>query len=363
MMTGLASSLPMNVLLIGRSHTESFATHIADSLEQLGHNCYLFEPGVRYGEVNSSFGRKWSQAKALLFEISQKIECGREFEKRKLLQYVENKPIDLTIVCHDFLPPETVRALKKSTAGPVVMWFPDHISRFDKSYFLCSGYDALFFKDPYIVLTLSNMLNKKVFYLPECFNGRSLGTTEFSSDELDAYRCDISTAGNMYPYRRAVFEQLSDYHVKIWGNPAPRWMKSGRLDKMMQNHFVADTEKMKAFRASSIVLNSLHPAEIWGVNARAFEIAGAGGFQLIDCRPGLHQLFEVDKEVVAFSSMKNLISKINYYLDKPELRRTIAAAGLERAHKEHTYDHRISLLIDTVFGLSNGYPLPDIAYV
>lgn len=131
------------------------------------------------------------------------------------------------------------------------------------------------------------------------------------------------------------------------------------IEPMLQRKFVSNEAKSKAFRAAKIVLNSIHPAEVWGINARAFEIAGAGGFQLIDWRPGIEQLFREDEELVTFSSMKELKDKIEYYLPRDDERLKIARRGQERALLEHTYEKRLELLLRTTFSQAEGFAMPE----
>jgi len=130
---------------------------------------------------------------------------------------------------------------------------------------------------------------------------------------------------------------------------------------MSQHRFVAGEEKAVALRSAAIVLNTLHPAEIWGVNRRAFEAAGAGAFQLLHWKPGLSQLFEDGGEVVSFRTVDDLGPLIDHYLAHPEERAAIAGAGRSRAVSEHTFDSRLALMFATVGGAAQGYALPRIA--
>jgi spore maturation protein CgeB len=128
---------------------------------------------------------------------------------------------------------------------------------------------------------------------------------------------------------------------------------------MSQGRPVHDQEKVRAFRGAKIVVNNLMYGEIWGVNARCFEAAGAGAFQMLDWRLGLGQLFDDGTELVSFSNVEDLLRKVEYWLPREAERRCIAQAGMKRAHSEHTYACRLHLLIDTVMGRQSGYLLPN----
>jgi len=281
----------------------------------------------------------------------------------RLMTAARARPIDLTLVCHDFLRPNEVRRIKDVTGAPAALWYPDHIGNFGRSWFLNADYDALFFKDPFIVHTLGRNLDKPIFYLPECHNPNRHEIAGLSDEELRTFGCDIATAGNMYAYRAEFFAQLCDYDVKIWGNPPPIWMNSDAIRSMIQGRYVANEDKARAFLGAKIVVNNLYPAEVWGINARAFEIAGIGGFQLLDWRPGLDALFEDGREVVSFRSMADLREKIDYYLPREDERREIAERGRLRAHRDHSFQVRLPLLVETALGRAQGHPMPDVRYV
>lgn len=72
---------------------------------------------------------------------------------------------------------------------------------------------------------------------------------------------------------------------------------------MHQGGQALNHEKVRAFRGAKVVVKNLHYGEVLGVNARTFEAAGAGAFQMVDWRPGLGQLFEDGKELIAFRCM------------------------------------------------------------
>jgi hypothetical protein len=75
---------------------------------------------------------------------------------------------------------------------------PDHIGNIQKAWFLNADYDALFFKDPFMVDTLSRNLSARILYLPECFNPARLRAPELTEEDRAEFGCDIATAENVY---------------------------------------------------------------------------------------------------------------------------------------------------------------------
>lgn len=350
----------MKILIVGKFYTEGFAQHIAETFLDMGHQVQLYEPGLAYNPTNNLVTLNIRKGISALHEIYTRTQFYNKRVKNKLLSQINNS-IDFTVVCHDFLTPEQVEGIRLKTGSPIVLWFPDHIGAFGKSMFLNAPYDFLFFKDPYIVSTLKNDLNKSAYYLPECCNPRHHKKVQLSEADWEKYGCDISTAGNLHPNRIALFEQLSGYEIKIWGNPAPQWAITRNVNSYIKNEFVANEEKSKSFLASKIVINNLQPAEVIGVNVRTFEIAATGAFQLINWRSGLSQLYS-SEEMVSFKTIPELRELIDYYLNDNEKRLLIAEKAWERTHNEHTYQKRLQLMLDTVFEGLQGFQMHHSYY-
>ncbi|MEE2677934.1 MAG: glycosyltransferase [Myxococcota bacterium] len=346
----------MKILVIGVFDLETDESHIAQTLEQMGHDVVRWRPQrggghrKRFGGAAGAIVGLWDAA------ISRAPVCQTR-RLRSLLETCE-VGVDLTIVCHDFLTPFQVAKLKEKTGTPVVLWFLDHVGVFGKGMFMAANYDYRFFKDPYIVAVLTDQYGLgNVYYLPECCNVHALGEARPSEE----YSCDIAIDGSLHAFRVSVLSRLSRYRVKVWGDSAPWWIRAPGVDAMSQHRFVAGEEKAVALCSAAIVLNTLHPAEIWGVNRRAFEAAGAGAFQLLHWKPGLSQLFEDGSEVVSFRTIDELGPLIDYYLGHPEERAPIARAGRIRAFSDHTFDMRLELMFATVGGAAHGYERPEMA--
>lgn len=350
----------MNIFVIGKFNTEAFGSHIAETLETMGHSVTRHEIGVHQNSTATVLRKRLRQATASIYDLAKQLRGVRARETRVLLDVAKRARADLVIVTHDFLLPDQVRDLRDATGASVVLWFPDHIARFGKAFFLNAPYDALFFKDPYIVHTLRRDLQLSVYYLPECCNPRYHTPVPLTDSDRARFQCEITTAGNLYPNRIAFFSRLADYDVKIWGHPPALWLDTSPVRQMLHSTFVAGPEKAKAFRAAKIVLNNLHPAEIWGVNTRAFEIAAVGGFQMVNWRLGTAQLFEEGREIVSFSDHVDLRIKLDHYLHADTERAQIAEAASARALRDHTYERRLGVLLRTMTEGSGGYPMPDL---
>ena len=353
----------MNILVVGKFYKEAFALHIVENLKKIGHTVYQFDPGYKAGRLDGVIGHRVDQVLKNLYTITDNLPKIRMSRTKNLWEKLESNSIDLIIVCYDFLQPNEVAELKKCTHAKIVLWFPDAIVNFGRAYFMNADYDAIFFKDPFILHALDKVLKSPIYYLPECFNPHKHSIDSEVDLDDPFFNCDITTAGNFHSWRVACYKHLPGYKVKLWGNPAPLWMSAGIVNEMYQGVYVGDSDKAKAFLSAKIVVNNLHFGEIWGVNARCFEAAGIGAFQMLDWRPGLSQLFEDGKELITFRGIDDLKMKIKFWLPRDSERHEIGNSAKKRAYSEHTYRHRLELLLDTVSGRENGFPTPDIKII
>lgn len=108
------------------------------------------------------------------------------------------------------------------------------------------------------------------------------------------------------------------------------------------------TEMPKAFRLSKINLNmTIKPIQT-GLPLRIFDICGCGGFLMTNYQAELPDYFEIGTDIVAYSSMDELVDKCAYYLNHEEERRQIAQNGYQKVKSLHTYQNRILQMLRTI---------------
>lgn len=336
----------MNITVVGSFDTENFGLHIAENLEHMGHQVRRVASTKRH-DAFQRYGRLNSILRVVDRQLHFASAKTRRFVEKPVLAEIGAAPADLVITTFDFFRKEELDVIRKALPGvKIVMWFPDHVKSFDRAFFMTAGYDALFFKDPFIVKNLYDIYEMNVFYLPEAFSKlRHTVTDDFAARQAE-YDCDIAMIGSQHSFRVPLLEKLLDFDIKLYGVGNPWWLNTDKIKKFYTGKFAADHEKANAFCGAKISLNTLYFAEVEGVNVRAFEIAGSGGFQLVQWKPGLEDLFVVGKEVAAYHTAAELRQKIRYYLDHPEERKAIAAAGKARAWAEHSYEPRLQRMID-----------------
>lgn len=104
-------------------------------------------------------------------------------------------------------------------------------------------------------------------------------------------------------------------------------------------------EMYKRLAQSRFTLNRhIDVAENYANNMRLYEATGCGALLITDMKDNLGELFEIDKEIIAYSSKEEAEEKIRYYLEHQEEAEAIAVAGQKRTIAEHNYANRMKEL-------------------
>ena len=113
-------------------------------------------------------------------------------------------------------------------------------------------------------------------------------------------------------------------------------------------------EYYEALQSCLIALNMhSHLIKNGAGNVRMFESTGVGACLLTDRRDGNKDIFEEDKEIVAYSSYDEMIDKIKWLLDSPDKAKEIAKAGQKRTLENYTYRNKAIMLNEYIQELLN----------
>lgn len=95
------------------------------------------------------------------------------------------------------------------------------------------------------------------------------------------------------------------------------------------------------FRSSRINLNISLRSIKSGIPLRAFDIMGSGGFLLSNFQADFLDDFIPEEDYIYYESEKDLLYKIDYYLEHEEERAAIARSGHDKVAEGHTFRHRV----------------------
>jgi len=331
--------------------------YVASALKQEGHLVEVFEAPDFYPAYDSLNNLKVTSDRldylqnSFLNVVSQSVLAKVEtFEPDMVLSMAQ--------------APLNHQALKRLRRDGVAtaMWFVEDFNLFTYWKSFAPLYDVFaviqkgqFFKD------LESIGQPNALYLPLAAQPDFHKPMELSSVDQRKFGSEVSFMGAGYPNRRKAFRELINHDFKLWGN---EWDGDHVLEPLVQlkGARVTPEECVKIFNATTINLNlhsSIQAEELvtFGdfVNPRTYELAACGAFQLVDKRSLLAESFD-EGELATFSSMEELVEKIDYYSATPNERAIIAQKSRDRVLANHTYAHRMRELIEFTSERIPGWP-------
>ena len=114
----------------------------------------------------------------------------------------------------------------------------------------------------------------------------------------------------------------------------------------------ADYEKEMPFifHNSKINLNITSRTIQSGIPKRVLDILACGGFCLTNYQPEIADYFEDGVELVMYSSMADLVAKVEYYLKHDEEREAIAKNGNQKVKEYFNLEQKIIEILEEVIG-------------
>jgi len=161
-------------------------------------------------------------------------------------------------------------------------------------------------------------------------------------------RADILAAATWQAtarYRRGVLKTVADAGLQIMGDSA--W--PALLPTASYGGTVRYGAELAAFYESSKVnLNMTSLQMPTAVNQRVFDVPAAGGFLLTDGQADVYEHFDVGQELIAFEDPAQLPDLVRHYQRHDSERRSIVARGRERVLRDHTYQLRVSKMLQVL---------------
>ena len=163
---------------------------------------------------------------------------------------------------------------------------------------------------------------------------------------------NLTFVGGISPSHRKGLKLLNYIakHIKIdvWGYGKELLLPTSNLYKYHHGEAWA-LDMYKVLAESKITINRhIDVAENYANNMRLYEATGMGTMLLTDKKDNLGDLFKTGIEVVEYSSPKDLVKKVKYYLKNEKERTRIARKGQLRTLRDHTYNVRMKELIKII---------------
>ena len=171
-----------------------------------------------------------------------------------------------------------------------------------------------------------------VYYLPGGVDTELFAPRDVPSD------IDVSFLGQRYGVRGRFVEALRNAGVEI-ACFGPGW----------DTKVLSDDEKIELFSRSKINLGIggiAYSDRITCIKGRDFEVPAAGGVYLTTYDPELAGMFDIGREILCYRNEIDCADQIRYYLERDDERRLIGEAARERCLRDHTWEKRLSHLLE-----------------
>lgn len=288
---------------------------------------------------------------------------NEDFNRRLFDSVCENKPDLLFVMNETGLETLTLAKIKNSCRCKTAVWIADN--PFDSSRFTYLPMNLKFFD--YIFVSEGIWIPQIEKVAPysqviKIVSGGGYDKTIFYDEPLVLEsvenkwaHCLISFTGESYnlkaegAYRAQILEYASNYDLKFWGDSGwkLRFKYHPNLKNCYQGGRLNYEELRKLYKTSLINLNMPAPQIITGFQPRVFEIAACKGFQIVDWREELNELFS-DEELVTFKSIPDLLEKIDYFIKNPEKRTPYIEKMYTKVLNNYSWEQRAKEILECV---------------
>jgi len=149
-------------------------------------------------------------------------------------------------------------------------------------------------------------------------------------------------------YRLDCVLRILDFNPLIVGDPGWKELLKDREGWRYHPELSYYSDLPDFYPLSDINFNCTSQQMKGAVNQRVFDVPCAGAFLLTDHRRQMEELFEPETEIVCYTHPDEIPALADRYLNAPRDRQRVAEAARKRVLAEHTYDHRMVSLMETM---------------
>lgn len=192
-----------------------------------------------------------------------------------------------------------------------------------------------------------------VHYLPQALDPQIDRPATLAPER---FRCDLSFVGSgQYPDRYDLLRRMATIgRLQVRG---PGWDQAP-ADIPVAGGVVSSAAFPKVVRGAAISLgahaNEAQSAQVACSSNRMWKVLGCGGFYLGPWQAGLDRFARDGEHCAWYRGPEEAVDLARRYLADSRGREEIAAAGREHALADHTYAHRVTLLL-----AGRGYEMED----
>jgi hypothetical protein len=192
-------------------------------------------------------------------------------------------------------------------------------------------YDVAFTTKTFNVSELMSIGARRVELFLDAYDETLHRPLDLSPEDHARYGCEVGFIGTFEEDRaeQMLFLAEQGIVVTVWGSGWEQWKNKHENLKVKYKPIYGE-EYAKAINGTKINLCFLRKINRDEVTSRSVEIPACGAFMLGERTSRHLEFFQENKEASFFSSRKELLEKVRYYLTHDDERRRIAAAGRAR---------------------------------
>lgn len=323
---------PLRILAAAELWQGSNAYAYVRAFRRLGHSLRVVPP-------ENYVPGAWNSTHLRVLRRTMEAVFIREYTEALIAEAKQLRPHVFFVVKGRYVTAEAIESIR-GFGATAINFYPDvsfmvhgkHIPR------ALPGYDWVFTTKTFGVTDLARVLGvSTASFLPHSYDPETHFPVELDEEEKAAYECDVSFVGTWSPKKQQLIEEIAhklpSIRLRIWG---AQW-ESARpsLGLSIEGRGVFGLEYSKALIASDVNLCILSEARRGAssgdlITSRTFHIPATGAFMLHERSGELGNYFEEGNECACFETGAELVEKIIYYLEQPEKRKAVAAAGRQR---------------------------------
>jgi glycosyltransferase involved in cell wall biosynthesis len=338
----------LNILYIGSLEKSSNSFKRFETLKAMGNN-------VEGINVDSYiFGTKWMRFHFHLyigpgiFLLSKDVLQKVDFMKPDLI-WVDNKP---------YLRASTLKKIRSRmpSAKIVNVLTDDPFGKYNYAwrfiYNTFKYYDVHFVQREINIPELKRQGAKRVETCFRSFDPSFHRILFKDAPELARYKTSVGFIGSYEKDREEYIAYLVEQGipVSITGDGWTKGKYWTLLKPFYKGPSVYGDEYIKTINGMDVALHFLRKANRDQQDSRTFEIPACGTFMLAE-RSHLHiNFFKEGEEVDFFTSKEELLQKVRYYINQPELRLKMAKAAYERSFQSGYYhESRLKMVLEKIY--------------
>jgi glycosyltransferase involved in cell wall biosynthesis len=241
----------------------------------------------------------------------------------------------------------------KQTGARIYNYYPDVSITAHDRYILeaLPAYDHVFTTKSYQVKDLEELLGvSRVTFIPHGYCPDVHQPLLLNEWDKKSYETEVSFIGIHSPKKERLIASvrgaLPHVKIRVFGNLWRTRCSTPGLYPFIMGRPVMGWAYSKAIQAAKVNLG-INSETVKGsssgdlTSTRSFEIPACGGFMIHERNHEIQSFYEEDKEIVLFDDENELVEKIQYYLNNPDLRKAISMAGHRRCVPAYSYDERM----------------------